>query len=177
MKLTYKAYNPNKKFIDTFGHTGKYSRRDPDGYHTGDCVVRSLTKLTGLDFMTVASNVAVGHGYRNVNEVTSGNQLGSSIYWLRNLGVVEVDLPQRMVGKSLNTAVAELRKDDSFLRDYGISSWKDIYISWNVTRHQVTTKNYTLYDSWDSSSRRTRGTCFIASDNSQLNKKFDWSSL
>jgi hypothetical protein len=93
------------------------------------------------------------------------------------MGIVKLNI----TGKRMNlrkTVVAAMNDDLNF-RAYSddcptVSSLKDRYVTWSVTRHLVTTYNYDLYDSWDSSSRMVKATAYVYSDDA-LNNSFDWS--
>ena len=175
MKLKLKHYNPNKKFIDTYG--SKWNRRSDSIYNNGDCVVRAFTKLTGLDYSTVASNVAIANGYRDVSRVTNGNYIWD-VYRdvFKDMGIIKLNFS---VKKNLRNTVKDALNGDLDYRVYDsrldpVSSLSDRYVTWLVTGHAATTKGNTLYDSWDCSGRKTRGTAYAFSDKA-LNKTFDWS--
>jgi len=177
MRLVHKKYNPNKEFIDTFGSA--YRRRTESAYNNGDCVVRAFTKLTGLDYMTMASNTAIANGYRDVRKVTTGNYF-SKLYKevLRPMGIVTVNIHSRMNLRNTVVAAATdtLGYSVAFNTAIGerVTSLADRYVVWVVTGHMAATKGNVLYDSWDCGGRMLKGEAFTFSD-SALNKKFDWS--
>ena len=175
MKLKLKHYNPNKKFIDTYG--SKWGGRTDSIYNNGDCVIRAFTKLTDLDYTTVASMTAIASGYRDVSRVTNGNFIWD-VYrdYLKDMGIIKLNFSG---GKNLRNTVKDALNGDLDYDIYDssldpVSSLKDRKVTWMVTHHAVTTKGNTLYDTWDSSGRKTRGTAYAYSDKA-LNNSFDWS--
>jgi len=182
MKLTHKMYTPNKKFIATFGN------RFYKGDRAGDCVVRAFTKLTDLDYMTVASMVATANNYKDIRMINNGNYVDRFYnYYLKPRGYVRITFSHK--GNLRNTAKLAVKGlldykvdghyDNSFDPDVdGVSSLADRFVTWLVggryNAHMATTKNYTLYDSWDCAGSRVAGSAYVKTDGA-LADSFDWS--
>lgn len=167
--MKYREYNPNKNFIKEYGN------RYYTGNRAGDCVIRAMTKATGLDYERVAIEVA-NENNKDIRKVLNGNQMPYK--WLRDLGFKyfhnshpnnnswyaakcnseEAGLLFSSNSRSKMKNVYKLATQTFirkwFAEDYGIVDW-NVPIIWNFAKsHVATSIGNTLYDYGDS---RTKG--------------------